>query len=182
MEIIHNTPWFASAPLGGTQDPDVAATVASADFVANERGLTDEGLTGGSGEFSLDAVFRWVDAVHALGAGVIYLSYGTTRSEAEYNVAGSLLTSDSRDGVSTAYRMLPRRWWPGYDTDLGAALGPRTRWEGLWRRDFARGMVLVNDPGAPAVTVALGAPMRSSEGRPVMSVDLEPARGVVLRR
>ena len=177
MEIVHNTPWFA----GDTTDPDIAATIASADFVANERGLTDEGLGGGTGEYSLDAVFRWVDAVHALGAGVVYLSYGQTQADAEYNVAGYLLTSNARDGVSAGYGMLPRRWWPAYDTDLGPALGPRTRWEGLWRRDFARGVVLLNEPGAAPVTVDLPVPMRGSDGRLVTSVGLDAARGAVLR-
>src|SRR3954451_2059321 len=54
-EVVHNTPWFAGAEVAGTEDPDVAATVASADFVSDERGLTDEGLTDGTGEWALDA-------------------------------------------------------------------------------------------------------------------------------
>jgi hypothetical protein len=169
IEIVHNTPWF--------EGTDAAA---SADLVAVERGLTDPGLTGGDGEWSLGALFSWVDAVHALGTGVVYLSYARTRADAEYNVAGYLLTSNAHDAVSARYGMLPRDWWAGYQANLGEPLTGRVRWEGLWRRDFAGGVVLLNEPGGPPVTVTLAAPMRDTAGRRVAAVTLGPAAGAIL--
>ena len=61
---------------------------------------------------------------------------------------------------------------------------------GVWRRDFERGVVLVN-PGAEARTLALEADLRRLEGSQdarvndgsaVKRLTLEPKDGIVLRR
>ena len=55
-------------------------------------------------------------------------------------------------------------WYPEWEIDLGAPLAKPTTvdtlaWQGVYRRDFAKGSVLVN-PGTSAVSVTLAAPMQ----------------------
>ncbi len=66
----------------------------------------------------------------------------------EYSLANYLLISTGRDGVGEQ-DMTPDNWWKGWDTDLGTALGERYEWQGLIRRDFKGGMVLVGEPALP---------------------------------
>jgi hypothetical protein len=77
--------------------------------------------------------------------------------------------------------MTPTHWWRGFDVNLGNAVGPRKNWNGVLRRDFAAGMVLVNEPGAASQTISLTPAMRDLDGRRVTSVTLAPASGVVLK-
>jgi hypothetical protein len=76
--------------------------------------------------------------------------------------------------------MTPIHWWPGFDVNLGEALGPRRLWGGVLRRDFARGITLVNEPGAETKHVKLPTAMRDLAGRVLTSVSLPPATGAVL--
>ena len=78
--------------------------------------------------------------------------------------------------------MTPAHWWSGYDIDLGKARGARKRWSGVLRRDFAGGMVLVNEPGTVSRSVELPTSMRDLDGRSVKSLTLAPASGAVLKR
>jgi hypothetical protein len=39
---------------------------------------------------------------------------------------------------------------------MGSPLGARYAWNGLIRRDFSNGIVLVNEPGANSVTASVG--------------------------
>ena len=84
-------------------------------------------------------------------------------------------------------------WFDEFDFKLGAALTkpPRSAWkEGVWRRDFERGIVLVN-PTKQSVTVALEPGIRRLPGKqaptvntgdPVTAVTLEAKDGIVLQR
>ena len=179
-ELLHNTIWFAVQPVR-SDDPYVRRQIAAADRVNLERGVNDGGLTGGTGQWSLHAFLGYVDAVHAAGRTVVLDAFDDTAGGREYNLAAYFLISGGGDGVGLA-SMTPDNWWEMYDADLGAPLGERVSWAGLLRRDFERGVVLVNEPGAPQRTVDLGEPLRDSAGRTVSSVTLEGARGVVLRR
>ncbi len=60
--------------------------------------------------------------------------------------------------------------------------GPRHSWDGLLRRDFERGIALVNQPDASTRTVALGETYLDLAGNPRTSVTLAPASGTVLRK
>ena len=109
-------------------------------------------------------------------------SYATSRAQQAYQLAGSLLVSNGADALSDAVST-PRRWWAGYQVRLGAAAGPRRRdSSGLWRRDFARGFVLLNEPDAPPRTVPVPAGMCTPNGTPVRSVHLRSVTGAVLVR
>ena len=98
----------------------------------------------------------------------------------EYNLASYFLTSTGNDAVSGSGQT-PGNWWSGWNVNLGEATGARRTWSNLLRRDFTGGMVLVNPPGAPTQTVALGSTMQDAGGNPVSSVTLAAASGVVLR-
>ena len=49
--------------------------IQSADYINCERGISDDGLTGGDGPWSVNAFLRFVDHVHSLGAHVIFDEY-----------------------------------------------------------------------------------------------------------
>jgi hypothetical protein len=177
VEIVHNSIWFA-AP-GRDADPYVRRQIAAADVINLERGVNDDGLTGGAGEWSLNAFLAFVDRVHAMGKAVVFDAYDDTAAGREYSLASYLLISNGRDGLGESHAG-PDNWWAGWDVDLGPAAGARTTWNGLMRRDFAGGTVLVNEPGAPARTVQLPRPMRTVGGATVTSVTLSGSRGAVL--
>src|SRR4029453_12497875 len=75
----------------------------------------------------------------------------------EDGLAAYFLVNQGTDYIGQAPGGEPDNWWPGYDVSLGAALGPRQTTGGIFRRDFERGVVLVNQPGTSQVTVSLGA-------------------------
>jgi Hypothetical glycosyl hydrolase family 15 len=178
-EILHNSIWFAvHGPRD--RDPYVKRQIAAADYINIERGVNDDGLTGGDGEWSLNAVLGYVDRVHDAGKGVVLDAFDSSAQGREYNLAAYYLISTGNDGVGLT-AMTPENWWSAYDDDLGTPQGDRTEWQGLLRRDFANGMVLVNEPGAPRRTVELPGTFVDTSGRAVTSVTLDAKSGAVLR-
>jgi hypothetical protein len=176
-EIVHNSIWFADTPTR-TSDPYIRREILAADYINLERGVND--LTAATGPLSLSSFLSYVDVVHGLGRGVLLDSRVTERQATEYSLASYFLISGGNDGVATG-GMTPDHWWTGFDVNLGDPGGPRTTWNGLVRRDFSGGIVLVDGPGASSVTVSLPRTMLNLDGRKVKSVTLAPATGVVLR-
>lgn len=77
-------------------------------------------------------------------------------------------------------------WHPEYDRHLGAPLGARYRpanATNIWRRDFERGIAVVNcnKTGSPLVTVQLGGSYRDDHGGDISAVALPGTSGAVLR-
>lgn len=175
-EIVHNAIWYSDQ-----NDQYVQRAHRAADYIDLERGVTDDGIRGGSGTWGYETYLGYVDRLHSMGKAVVFDSYAETRAEAEYNVASYLLVNESRDGVGTSYRNTPDDWWSaGYDLDLGSAEGARYKWNGLLRRDFAGGYVLVNQPDSAAKTVATpGA--TDLDGNARSSVTVSAGQGIVLR-
>jgi hypothetical protein len=94
-----------------------------------------------------------------------------------------MLINEGGDFLSSLPYSRPDNWWPGYGVALGAPTSRRYDWQGLIRRDFERGIVLVNRPGQAAKTVNVGGSWRTADGRPRSStVTVEPARGAVFAR
>ncbi|MBJ7470129.1 MAG: hypothetical protein JHD16_02465 [Solirubrobacteraceae bacterium] len=179
-ELLHNSIWYAGQGAGREKNPDVQRQIASADYINLERGVTDGGLTGGTGEWSLKAVHAFADQVHAQGKGLIIDSWESTDADREYSLANYLLLNNGADGVGDMSQS-PDAWWQGWDADLGTATTGRYDWQGVIRRDFTGGTVLVNEPGAPTRTVTLSKPMVTVDGRTVTQVSVSAKRGVVLR-
>lgn len=178
-EIVHNVIWYAG-DHAGTNNAAIKKEVSSADFINVERGLNDSGLTGGSGQWSVNALLGFVDQVHALGKQVVLDGTASTDAGLQYNLAGYFLVSDGGDAVAGSGQT-PASWWSGFDVNLGTASTNRYGWNGLLRRDFSAGMVLLNPPGAGTVTVALPSKMLTTSGDTVTSVTLAPASAAILR-
>jgi hypothetical protein len=179
-EIVHNAVWFAGGGSHDGSQPEVARQIRAANYYNLERGFIDGGLTGGTGVWSVYAFMRFIDAVHSAGRHVVLQSYANDTTSAEYNLAGYFLINDGRDYLSSTLGSLQSNWWSGYETDLGDAKGGRYMWNGVWRRDFTRGFVLLNEPGAASKTLALGGSYKNTAGKTVTSVTLGAARGAVL--
>jgi hypothetical protein len=178
-EILHNSVWYAVWGPRDT-DPYVKRQIKAADYINVERGVNDDGLGGGTGDWSLNALLGYVDRVHALGKGVVFDGFDAGTQGREYNLAAYLLMSTGNDGVGLG-DMTPENWWSMYDVDLGNACGTRAMWQNVQRRDFAGGIVLLNEPGAPTRTVTLPKAMVDSSGRTVTQVTLAARGGAVLR-
>jgi putative glycosyl hydrolase-like family 15 (GHL15) protein len=71
---------------------------------------------------------------------------------------------------------------PRWRADVGAPSGPPVENSGVWRRQFANGLVLVNPTSAATVTVPLGGRYVQPNGTVVTSVVLGPHTGLTLRR
>ncbi|OFW51786.1 MAG: hypothetical protein A2146_05860 [Actinobacteria bacterium RBG_16_67_10] len=152
-KIAHNTVWY----LLPFDDPYLVRQISATDYVEMEQGFIDHGLTGGSGTFSWLKKMQFVDLVHSLGAHLIDHDIDTASdAEQNYGLANYLLFSDGTDFYSTFYEAYPDDSPWAYGLDLGAALGPRYSWNGLWRRDFEGGSALVNPPGGSTRSVNLG--------------------------
>ena len=176
-EIVHNVIWFA-----GDDDPLVARQLRAADYTALERGVNDPGITGGGGQFGFRTFLDYVDRRHADGGAVVHDARPVTPRERVYGLAAYLLTSNGRDGIGSDAGGTPADWWRGYDLDLGEANGPRRLVDGVWRRDFDRGAVLVNEPQARTRTVRPGPGLRRLDGSRATTVRLGPAGGAILLR
>lgn len=180
-EILHNSIWYAGGP---TRDADayVQREAKAADYINREGGFNDGGLTGGTGIWSVQAVMDYIDRVHALGKHIIIDSFTDNAADREYGLAGYFLINNGGDGYGNSDVNTPDNWWSGYDVNLGAATGGRYQWNGLWRRDFSGGMVLLNEPGSASKTASLGGTFKTLDGSSVTSLTLGTAHGAILRR
>ncbi len=175
-EIVHNSIWFAGANSAAYNDPYVIEEIQQANYIDCERGVSDPGLTGGTGFWSLNNFFTFVDHVHSLGKNTIFDEYKTN---GEFGLAGYLLISNGNDAEADQ-SMTPNNWWAGYNVNLGAAQGKRYNWNNLLRRDFSGGMVLLNPPQSGKVTVTLPKSFQRISGSSVTSITLSAGQGAVL--
>jgi hypothetical protein len=169
-ELVHNVLWFA-----GDSDPAIRRQLAAANLVNIEGGGDDPGVQGGGGPYGFETLMAYIDRRHRQGKAVVL---GGGR---EYALATYMLINWGHDALSSDFRSQPGNWWHGWRISLGAPRGPRHPWRGLVRRDFQRGLVLVNPPDAPQRTVRLGRRYVDLSGRPRNSVSLPAASGLVLR-
>ena len=173
-EIVHNAQWFV-----GHSDEAVQRQVSAADLIELERGLSDPGLTGGTGRFSFNRLLDYVDWLHSRNVSVILEPYALTPVTQELELASYFLIRDGADAIASDFKADPANFSPRWDLDLGRPLGVRYRWKGLWRRDYRGGSVLVNPPDT--VERPLRASGRSTiDGRSVAELTLPARTGVVL--
>ena len=176
-ELVQNQVYF----FASRSDPNVIRATQHADYVWIERAFNDSGLVGGTGPYGFETLLAFIDAIHTDGAGTI--EEIETSSGPEFALACYFLTSSGADGLMNPYTGQPNNWWSANDVNLGNPKLPAThyRWNGLFRRDFTRGMVLVNQQGAPWTTVSLGGTYVRLDGSRVSQVSIGPGDGVVLR-
>ena len=173
-EIVHNAIWFA-----GDTTADQLRVHRAATLINLERGVNDAGLTGGTGKWSLQSLLAFADHRQAEGHGVVFDAASTTAAGRLYGLAAYFLVSSDRDGLGNDQGGTPTDWWTGYDVDLGAPLAGRYLWNGVLRRDFARGYTLVNEPAATTRTLTLPAGSTDLTGTAKTSVTLTAASGAV---
>lgn len=176
-ELVQNQVYF----FAPATDPNVVRATRQADYVWVERAFNDGGLVGGTGQYGFQTLLAFIDAIHADGAGTV--EEIQTSSGAEYALACYFLTSTGKDGLVNRSTELPSNWWSANDVNLGNPKMPASHylWNGLFRRDFARGMVLVNQPGSSTTTVGLDGTYARLDGSLVGQVTIGPGDGVVLR-
>ncbi len=186
IDIVHNAIWFAGPKGVRDRDPYIQREYRAADYINNEHGVYgDQGLRGGTGEWSYESMLEYYDRVHALGKGIIIdevAPVSNTPHGREFTVGTYFLVSTGRDAVGNQQVHNSGEWWSGYDIDLGNPLGPRQMWNALYRRDYTGGMVLVNPPEAPARTVSLPTALLTMEGASVTSLTLGAKQAAILRR
>jgi hypothetical protein len=179
-EIVQNPIWFAGPQPGRDDDSAIKRQIRTADNINIERGIaTDQGLTGGTGEWSLNALFGYIDRVHAAGPGVTLGEYDLDDRSREYSLAGYFLISNGNDRIGDG-NSYPENWWRGWDVDLGEPTGPRAYNNGIYRRSFSRGMVLLGEPGAAPQTVRLPSEFTTLSGMKITSAMISPKQGMVL--
>ena len=175
IEIVHNVLW----PVPDTS-VDVQRELNSADYLELERGFNDAGITGGTGYWGFQKLANFIDHRHAAGKGVILDGYDDTVNGRMYGLATYFLVNNGRDSLANDAFGTPDNWWSGYGTQLGNALGARYLKNGVWRRDFEKGSVFVNEPGSPSRTIQVGAGFHDLGGVARTSVTLGAAQGQVL--
>ena len=176
-EIVHNSIWFA----GGSNrdyDPNVINQLASADYINCERGISDAGLTPGNGPWSVNAFLAFVDHVHSLGKHVIFDEY---TFNGEYGLAGYFLINDGQDAFGNQQI---RPWYTAaeYYVQLGAPLGARYTWNGLLRRDFQNGAVLLNPNYSNSVSTSIPGNYKNTWGSSTSWVTLGGGQGFILTK
>lgn len=181
-EIAHNIIWYAEP----TDDPYILRSIDAANYINLERGITDRGIKDGTGKHGFETFLALVDRAHAMGKNIIMDDTDDDSvADRDYELAFYFLINNGRDLIGAdgdRNRMNPDSFWAGYETNLGSATGDRYRWEGLFRRDFECGMVLVNPPESPSISVSLGETLTNLEARNVSSLVIDAARGEVLTR
>ncbi|MGE0825527.1 MAG: putative glycoside hydrolase [Candidatus Binatia bacterium] len=199
-EIVHNSVWYHAQPGNLYLQRQVDA----ADHIALERGINDPGMQPGWGTFGIESFLDFNDYLHGRGRNVVHFIHinALAHKEAfdpgepvftqplfplkqiEYGLAGWLLVSNGHDLFGADEFNTPYDWWHGFDIDLGLALGERYQdLNGLLRRDFEYGIVLLNGPGTSfPVTVTLSETFYTLEGDPVDEITLEARVGKILLR
>jgi hypothetical protein len=176
-EIVHNAIWYAP------DSPDVRRQLRAADVIGLERGFNDDGLTNGDGRWSWRTFVGLIDRAHGDGKRVLLDADADDHAGRLYGLAAYLLVGNGRDFMGNGTAARPDDYWKGYDVELGDALGKRYLSDGVWRRDFERGSVFVNEPDEPRRTVDLGgANLRDIGGDQHATLSLGPAAGAVLLR
>jgi hypothetical protein len=135
------------------------------------------------GGWDWDRQMRQMDAVEAQGKVFIAVTYGarTNTRLMRYARASFLLGwKGGHDALFYRPRQGRDPWAPDWTIKIGRPLRVRYHVGRAWRRDFSRGVALVN-PTSTAVRVRLGGRYSTQDGKTVRSVTLRPRSGAVLR-
>ncbi len=182
-EIVHNQRYHFGGGLsrGVPRSEHVRAAIQQADLIEVEGGYADPGLVPGNSRFGWDTLRSWIPYIHAQGRGIVQDQWN---GPPEYALATYLMDATGRDFIGHGYRRRPTTWWrEGWELDLGSARGGAFADQGVIRRDFERGTILVRKPGSATAPVAIGDGYERLDGTPVGTlVTVAERDGLVLRR
>ena len=196
-EIVHNNVWFHAEP----GNPYLDRQIDAADTISLERGINDPNMQSGNAIFGIESFLGFSDYVHSRGRNTVHTVYindlscptppcleppplQTALIQMEYGLAGWLLASGGNDWFASRVLNTPDDWWHGFEINLGKALGKRfvDPENGLLRRDFKNGIVLLNGPGTVPIFVNLPKTFYTLNGDPVDQVTLVSRVGKILLR
>lgn len=184
IEIAHNVIWYADPP----DDPFIERQLRAADFINLERGATDSGIRGGDGRYGYETFLGYIDRMHAMGNHVVLDDDdSTTDAEWIYELASYFLVKSGDDMIGAdkdRSRINPDNFWEGYDVRMGDPLDTRYRTGGLFRRDYTCGVVVLNQPDQPTLSMDLGETftLLGSDGTSVSSITLDATSAAILVR
>ncbi|MDA0183009.1 putative glycoside hydrolase family 15 protein [Solirubrobacter phytolaccae] len=173
-EIVHDVLWYK-----GDSGTDVLRAIQAANFLSVDGGFNGALVTYGGGTYGYQTLAGFIEREQARGGGVI-LDFPTTAAAARmYGLASYLLVGNGISAIANDASTTPL--WAGYTVDVGT---PNTgRYQvatGTWRRDFTRGIVLVNEPYRATRTITVPDGYRDLDGVPRTSVTLAGGQGAVL--
>jgi hypothetical protein len=181
-EIQENSVWFEGGRPAGTPSAVQQVIQASSKWLNIERGVTDGGITGGTGDFSLKALFAYIDQVHSLGryADIQNFNFSQGGGNNDYVPACYFLISTGLDAMGND-AITPNNWPANYDVDLGTPSGSRYNiGSGGIRRDFSRGFVAVTAPGEATTTINLTpGQYKDVAGNPLTTVTIPALSGII---
>ncbi|MDH3511663.1 MAG: putative glycoside hydrolase family 15 protein [Gammaproteobacteria bacterium] len=152
-EIAHNTIWYAD------YDGFVERQWRAADYINFERGISDGGITQGTGKYGFETFLNAVKKAHSLGRHIILDDDDDAGTkERDYELGFYFLINDGGDLIGAdgdRSRMNPDSFWDGYNTNLGAPVGDWYKSGGLFKRDFTCGAVVVNQPPVSTAEIVL---------------------------
>jgi hypothetical protein len=175
VEIMHDVLWYKGD--GG----DVLRGLQAANSVSLEGGFTTN-VSYGTGTYGIQTLSNWVEREQARGRAVVLDNATTTPATRLFELATALLVDKGAVAIANDASTAPGAVWSGYAVDPGQSYGDRypVTANGLWRRDFARAIVLVNEPLRSARTVTVGAGWQDLDGVARTSVTLAGGQSTVL--
>lgn len=196
-EIVHNSVWFHAQP----GNPYLDRQIDAANTISLERGINDPNMQSGNGVFGIQSFLAFSHYIHSRARDTVHFvsvndlpcptppcfapsPLQTALIQIEYSLAGWLLASGGHDFFGSRELNTPDNWWHGFDTNLGKALGERYQdlENGLLRRDFKNGIVLLNGPNAAPVFMNLPETFYTLNGDPIDQVTLVSRVGKILLR
>ena len=117
------------------------------DYFYLEFGINDPGITGGTGQFSMQKQLEMLLRVKANGANFGLAGVTADEPGKELAFAFAMLATDGNDfiGDDTQYPDNPVTWYR--NTNLGAPLSSYyITGQGVYERDFQYGSVIINPP------------------------------------
>ena len=185
--LILNSQYFTWNSLVSTSSTNADRFWAAPDAVEIEFGWPF-GRHGEGTASGWQGKINYINRLHGLGTGVFVQDYPNGNgdfalAEEKYGLAMYLLAADAPDYYGTFnHDGHGSGFFSGYNADLGVAQGPFYTWNGLQRRDFASGFVLVNNPGGGTVSnIALGGSFTSLWGEQLSSITLGEKQGNIFR-
>jgi Hypothetical glycosyl hydrolase family 15 len=180
VEIAHNAIWYADTMQ--KENPDITRQIQAATYINLERGANDGGLVGGSGQWGYETFLKYIDYVHKKGTAVVLMDETDTAEQRDYGLATWFLISQGNDFFNSManHWIQPNNWWPGFSLNLGQPLNDYYKWKTLFRRDFACGSVLLNQPNSQTVSTAIGNGYKNLQRQAISRVSLSAKTAAIL--